>query len=68
MDEGGAVGLDCEGVKLGQYAGQLTLVQIIAADGNIYLFDILVNKELMTCEGGLGKLLQADHITKVKDL
>lgn len=67
MDVGEAVGVDCEGVNLGRYAGQLTLVQIITADGNIYLFDVLINPEIMTCEGGLGALLQADHITKARD-
>jgi len=36
------VGLNCEGVELGRPEGNLTLVQMIAQDKKVILFDILV--------------------------
>jgi len=61
-----AIGLDTEGVNLGfKKNGRLTLVQVSTADGKIYIFDVLINPDLMTCDGGLRDLLQADNIIKV---
>ena len=71
FERGEAIGLACKGVNLGKYKGehfgQLTLVQIIKADGKINIFDVMINPSMMTCHGGLEELLQADHITKARN-
>jgi hypothetical protein len=60
-----AIGLDCEGVNLGDIrTGYLTLVQLSTWEGHVYLFDVLANPDLLT-EGRLGDLLQSSLITKV---
>lgn len=61
-----AIGLDCEGLNLGDpKSGRLTLVQISTASGDIHLFDVLSNPALMNCDKGLRDLLHSDNITKV---
>lgn len=55
--------VDCEGVSLG-VNGPLTLVQVGNYSGEVYLFDILRNKDLLS-RGRLGTLLESPNIIKV---
>lgn len=59
----GVLAVDCEGVSLG-VEGPLTLVQVGNYSGEVYLFDILKNKDLLS-RGRLGTLLESPNITKV---
>lgn len=58
--------VDCEGVSLG-VDGPLTLVQVGNYSGEVYLFDILRNKDLLS-RGRLGTLLESPNIIKVRTL
>jgi hypothetical protein len=40
---------------------------VSTADGNIFLFDVLTNPEMLTCDKGLRDLLQAENIVKVRN-
>lgn len=55
--------VDCEGVQLG-VEGPLTLVQVGNYAGQVYLFDIQLNKDLLG-RGRLGALLESNDIVKV---
>lgn len=55
--------VDCEGIQLGA-DGPLTLVQVGTFSGDVYLFDLHENKQLLT-EGRLQKLLESSEIVKV---
>lgn len=55
--------VDCEGVSLGR-DGPLTLVQVGTYSGDVYLFDIQRNKDLLK-GGKLGQLLESIAIVKV---
>lgn len=57
------VSFDGEGVNLGPQ-GPMTLVQIGLVSGSIYLFDLMVERNLMY-EGGLKELLESKLIVKV---
>ncbi|XP_064117205.1 uncharacterized protein LOC135222824 isoform X2 [Macrobrachium nipponense] len=57
------VSFDGEGVNLGP-TGPMTLLQIGLVSGQIYIFDILVERNLMY-EGGLRELLESTDIVKV---
>ena len=57
------LGVDCEGISLG-VEGPLTLIQVGNCSGEVYLFDILKNKELLS-KGKLGDLLESDNTVKV---
>ena len=57
------VSLDGEGVNLGPN-GPITLIQIGTAAGVVFIFDIFVNRDLMT-EGNLRDLLESEHVLKV---
>uniref|UniRef100_K1R899 Uncharacterized protein n=1 Tax=Magallana gigas TaxID=29159 RepID=K1R899_MAGGI len=56
--------VDCEGVSLG-VDGPLTLIQVGNYSREVYLFDILRNKDLLS-RGRLGTLLESPNIIKVK--
>lgn len=60
---GQPVGLDGEGVNLGP-KGQLTLVQVSRAGGEVIIFDVQTTPAIMT-QGGLQSLLESEHIIKV---
>lgn len=62
----GVLAVDCEGVSLG-VEGPLTLVQVGKYSGEVYLFDILKNKDLLS-RGRLGTLLESPNITKVRNI
>ena len=57
------VSFDGEGVNLGP-SGPMTLVQIGLVTGQIYIFDLMVERNLMY-EGGLKELFESPHIVKV---
>ncbi|KYN22616.1 PREDICTED: uncharacterized protein LOC108758986 [Trachymyrmex cornetzi] len=57
------VSFDCEGINLG-VRGQLTLVQIGTMSGQAYVFDLVTCPGLVQA-GGLQKLLEHPHVTKV---
>lgn len=57
------VSFDGEGVNLGP-SGPMTLLQIGLVSGHIYIFDLMVEKNLMT-EGRLKELLESPSIVKV---
>ena len=61
---GQPVGLDGEGVNLGP-KGQLTLVQVSTVGGRVIIFDVQTTPAIMT-QGGLQKLLESEHIIKVR--
>lgn len=54
---------DCEGVRLGK-GGKLTLIQLMANDDDIFIFDVLeLGKALF--ENGMQEILESTEITKV---
>ena len=54
---------DCEGVRLGK-GGKLTLIQIMAKDEEVFIFDVLVlGKSLF--DTGMKEILESDSITKI---
>lgn len=54
---------DCEGVRLGK-GGKLTLIQLMAYDDEIFIFDVLeLGKALF--ENGMKEILESTEITKV---
>ena len=57
------VSFDGEGVNLGP-SGPMTLLQIGIVTGQIFIFDLMVEKNLMY-EGGLKELLESPEIVKV---
>ncbi|VDI69768.1 exonuclease 3'-5' domain-containing protein 1 [Mytilus galloprovincialis] len=57
------IALDAEGINLGK-EGPLTLLQIGTVDDNVYLFDIVTNKDLFR-KGKLEDILQSDKPVKV---
>lgn len=57
------VSFDGEGVNLGP-SGPMTLLQIGLVTGQIYIFDVMVERNLMY-EGGLRELLESSDIVKV---
>ena len=63
LRSGQPVGLDGEGVNLGP-KGQLTLVQVSRAAGEVIIFDVQTTPAIMT-SGGLQRLLESEHIIKV---
>ena len=63
MEAGTPIGVDAEGVNLGP-SGPMTMLQICTYTGQVYIFDLLANRDLMG-EGELGKLLQSENIVKV---
>jgi len=63
MRAGQPIGLDGEGVNLGP-KGKLTLVQISTMSGQVNIFDVQTNPNLMT-QGGLHKLIESETIVKV---
>lgn len=64
-DPQAAVGMDCEGVNLGDIkTGYVTLVQLSTWKEHVYIFDVLHNPDLFT-EGSLRELLESSLITKV---
>lgn len=58
------VSFDGEGVNLGP-SGPMTLLQIGLVTGQIYIFDVMVERNLMY-EGGLRELLESSDIVKVR--
>jgi exonuclease 3'-5' domain-containing protein 1 len=56
------LGLDCEGVNLGP-DGEVTLVQIVTPDSDIYLFDVLTCPEIAPI---LKPILESESILKVR--
>lgn len=58
------VGFDMEGERFTCYDGQVTIIQLCDINLNVYLFDILSNKNLMT-QGHLLKLLCSNQVKKV---
>ena len=63
MRAGQPIGLDGEGVNLGP-KGALTLIQISTMNGQVSLFDVQTNPELLS-HGGLDTLLESESIVKV---
>ena len=63
MEAGTPIGVDAEGVNLGP-TGPMTMLQVCTYTGQVYIFDLLANRDLMG-EGELGKLLQSENIVKV---
>eukprot|EP00057_Strongylocentrotus_purpuratus_P004098 XP_003728008.2 PREDICTED: exonuclease 3'-5' domain-containing protein 1-like [Strongylocentrotus purpuratus] len=59
------IGLDCEGVNLGERGGCLTLVQISTWDGKAFLFDAFKNPQLLKGNSSLKKILEHNSILKV---
>lgn len=57
------ISLDGEGVNLGP-SGPMTLLQIGTWDGQVFLFDLISNSDLIS-EGGLKGLLESTSLTKV---
>ncbi|CAL4137846.1 unnamed protein product, partial [Meganyctiphanes norvegica] len=57
------VSFDGEGVNLGP-SGPMTLLQIGLVSGQIYIFDVMVERNLMY-EGGLKELLESNEVVKV---
>ncbi|MPD05321.1 hypothetical protein E2C01_101057 [Portunus trituberculatus] len=57
------VSFDGEGVNLGP-SGPMTLLQVGLVSGQIYIFDVMVERSLMY-EGGLRELLESTDIVKV---
>ena len=55
--------LDCEGVRLGK-GGKLTLIQIMANDDTIFIFDVLVLGESLF-DNGLQEILESKEISKI---
>ncbi|XP_062571052.1 uncharacterized protein LOC134233073 [Saccostrea cucullata] len=55
--------VDCEGIQLG-VDGPLTLVQVGTYSGEVYLFDIHANRELLK-KGRLGNIMESKGIVKV---
>ncbi|XP_061170205.1 uncharacterized protein LOC133179465 [Saccostrea echinata] len=55
--------IDCEGIQLG-VDGPLTLVQVGTYSGEVYLFDIHANRELLK-KGRLGYIMESKDIVKV---
>jgi len=55
------LGMDCEGVDLGVH-GQVTLIQIVNSNSEIFLFDVLVCPEIAPI---LKPLLENPSIVKV---
>ncbi|KAL8601888.1 hypothetical protein ACOMHN_020623 [Nucella lapillus] len=55
--------VDSEGIHLSR-EGPLTLLQIAAPDGYVYLFDVLSRRECLDRHGRLGALLQSEKIVK----
>lgn len=55
--------VDCEGISLG-VDGPLTLVQVGTYSGEVYLFDIQHNKDLLK-RGKLGEILESNNVVKV---
>ncbi|XP_062573441.1 uncharacterized protein LOC134263350 [Saccostrea cucullata] len=55
--------MDCEGISLGA-EGPLTLLQIGTYSGQVYLFDILLNQDLLK-RGRLRELVESKNIVKV---
>lgn len=58
------VGFDMEGERFTCYDGQVTIIQLCDINLNVYLFDILSNKNLMT-QGHLLKLLCSNQVKKI---
>lgn len=58
------VGFDMEGERFTCYDGQVTIIQLCDIHLNVYLFDVLTNKDLMT-QGDLLKLLCSNHVKKI---
>lgn len=65
IEAGTPIGVDAEGVNLGP-SGPMTMLQVCTWQGQVYLFDLLANRDLMG-EGELGKLLQSEDIIKVRE-
>jgi len=63
LESGAPVGVDAEGVNLGP-SGPMTMLQVCTWSGQVYLFDLLANRDLMG-EGELGRLLQSEQVVKV---
>jgi len=63
LESGTPVGVDAEGVNLGP-SGPMTMLQVCTWSGQVYLFDLLANRDLMG-EGELGRLLQSEQVVKV---
>lgn len=59
------ISFDGEGVNLGP-SGPMTLLQIGLVSGQIYIFDLMVEKNLMY-EGGLKELLESPSVVKASD-
>lgn len=57
------VSFDAEGVNLGP-SGPMTLLQLGTGDGQIYLFDLVACRELIT-DGGLREILESTDVVKV---
>lgn len=55
--------VDCEGIALG-VEGPMTLLQMCTYSGDVYLFDIQENRELIS-EGHLKTILESNEILKV---
>jgi len=55
------LGVDCEGVNVG-ISGEVTLIQIVTSDGEIYLFDVQVCPEIAPI---LKPILESSSVLKV---
>ena len=55
---------DCEGVRLGK-GGKLTLIQLMAKDDKIFIFDVLALGESLFQNTGLREILESKEIWKV---
>ena len=55
---------DCEGVDLGR-GGKLTLIQLMAKDDKIFIFDVLALGESVFQNTGLREILESKEIRKV---
>ncbi|CAG0891072.1 unnamed protein product, partial [Cyprideis torosa] len=58
------ISLDGEGVNLGP-DGPATLLQIGTGDGDVFVFDVMINKRLVT-EGGLKEIFESENILKMQ--
>lgn len=58
------LGMDCEGVNLG-VDGEVTLIQIVNSNGEIFLFDVLACPEIPQI---LKPVLESPSIVKVRNL
>lgn len=58
------IGVKCLGCSVGEKGGRITLVAVKCWDGNVYVFDVQANVDIMY-GGGLNRLFQSVELLKV---